>query len=575
MHRIPVIAALLLCAAAAGSAQTIVQSQGVDARVDYAALAEIGPWDDRNYQVTQSDLELLGENEAELSVRIPVFYRVELRRQFGDLPTSGPVQYPRSALPRFLIGYGGFLIDGVLYRDLKQEGGRFVVDTSNPWMTEAEFNDGGLKSLTGDVRVTNPTGGSESAVAINPVDPDIVISGSNGPSSGQQMQYSSDGGETWNVAGALPLGDTCCDPTVAWSSDGSKAYAATLGWSNARNFVYRSADNGLTWTDLDTEPGADPRREIGSGTDKEYLHVDTHATSACLDNVYLTWHEGNILKFSYSSDMAHTWSTPVSLSSGYAERGIGSDITSDSNGNVYYFWPAMNSKKILLRRSDDCGVSFAPTVDVASTQAAYDFPVPSMSSRRVFVYVSAAADLTGGAYGGSVYAAWSDSTGPTSNSAINNHGRIQVAYSRDGGATWNTSTPHETADANTVDRWHPWIAVGADGTVHAIYYDTRNDPTRTSVDLYWSYSTDGAVTWSAPELMTSEISPSINDGFQFGDYNGLDVVMNELIAIFTDNRNESGGTSDSVDIYAAGRVVAGGTAIFADGFESGGIGAWN
>ena len=75
--------------------------------------------------------------------------------------------------------------------------------------------------------------------------------------------------------------------------------------------------------------------------------------------------------------------------------------------------------------------------------------------------------------------------------------------------------------------------------------------------------------------MTSEISPSINDGFQFGDYNGLDVVMNELIAIFTDNRNESGGTSDSVDIYAAGRVVAGGTAIFADGFESGGIGAWN
>jgi hypothetical protein len=33
--------------------------------------------------------------------------------------------------------------------------------------------------------------------------------------------------------------------------------------------------------------------------------------------------------------------------------------------------------------------------------------------------------------------------------------------------------------------------------------------------------------------------------------------MNDLIAIFTDNRNEGGGTSDSKDVYAAG-IAAGG-----------------
>jgi len=573
MNRVFFVTALLLVLVGAASAQTIVQSRGVDARVDYASLAEYGPWDDRNYQLNQDDLALLGENETELSVRAPLFFRIEIRERFGNLPTEGLVQYPRSTLPRFLIEYGGFLIDGMLYRDLVMADGRYLVDTSVPYMSQQDYEDLDPKSLTGDVRVTNPTGGAESAVAINPVNTNLVISGSNGPGSGQQMQYSTDGGETWNVAGALPDGATCCDPTVAWSSDGSKAYSASLG--NAV-YVYRSANAGQTWTDLNTEPGNDARREIGGGSsDKEYLHVDTHSSSSCLDDIYLTWHEGNTMRFSRSTDMAHTWTTPVNVSSGVSEEGIGSDITSDKNGRVYYFWPAFNTSKILVRTSDDCGATFAPTIEVADTEAAYDFAIPSMNTRRVFVYVATGADLSDGPYGGSVYAAWTDSTAPTVGSPSNNHARIQVAYTRDGGATWNTSTPHETADANTVDRWHQWLAVGEDGTVHVVFYDTRNDPSRTSVDMYWSYSTDGAVTWSTPEVLTSQISPHIGDGFQFGDYNGLDVVMNDLIAIFTDNRNEGGGGSDSVDVYAAGRTFAGGGSIFTDGFESGNVSAWS
>ena len=571
MRRFVIATVCLVLTAGAASAQTIVQSRGVDARVDYASLTDYGPWDDRNYGLNQDDLALLGENEMELSIRAPLFYRIEIRKRFGNLPTDGPVQYPRSTLPRFLVEYGGFLIDGVLYRKAVLVDGRFHVDTSRPWMTEQEYEDSRGKALTGDVRVTSPVGAAESAVAINPVNPTLVISGSNGPGSGQEMQYSADGGETWSAAGALPYGGTCCDPTVAWSSDGTKAYSATLG--NAV-YVYRSGDAGQTWTDLVNEPGADARREIGSGVDKEYLHVDTHATSSCLDTVYLTWHEGNTMKFSRSTDRAHTWSAPLTLSSGSAERGIGSDITSDTSGRVHYIWPAFNSRKILVRTSDDCGVTFNPTVEVATTQAAFDFPIPSMDNRYAWVYLGAAADLGSGPYGGSIYAAWTDTTGPESGSASANHARIQVAYSRDGGATWNTSTPHETDDMDTVDRWNQWLAVGPDGSVHVVFYDTRNDATRRSVDLYWSVSTDGGASWGTPTKLTSEISPHMEDFFQFGDYNGLDVVMDELIAVFTDNRHETGGTSDSPDIYAAGQTVDGGSAVFADGFESGDTSRW-
>jgi len=573
MRQFTIATVIVILCAGAVSAQTIVQSRGVDARVDYASLTEYGPWDDRNYELNQDDLALLGENEIELTVRAPLFYRIEIRKRFDNLPTEGPVQYPRSTLPRFLTEYGGFLIDGMLYRKAVLINDRFAVDTSQPWMSLEEYENPGPKSLTGDVRVSSPVGAAESAVAICPTDSNLVVAGSNGPGSGQNMHYSTDGGETWNAAAALPLGGTCCDPTIAWSSDGTKAYSATLG--NSGVYIYRSADAGQTWTDLNTEPGADPRREVGGGTDKEFLHVDTHAGSACLDTIYLTWHEGNNMKFSRSTDSAHTWTSPVTLSSS-TEKGIGSDITSDTSGRVHYIWPGFSSKKIYVRTSSDCGVTWDSTVEIASTQASFDFPIPSMNNRYAWIYVGTGADLSNGPFGGSIYASWTDTTGPESGSASDNHARIQVAYSRDGGATWNTSTPHETDDMDAVDRWNHWLAVGPDGSVHAVFYDTRNDPTRTSVDFYWSTSTDGAVTWGIPVKLTSAISPHMEDFFQFGDYNGLDVVMSELIAVFTDNRNEGGGGTDSPDIYAAGQTLNGGAdPIFADGFESGNTTAWN
>ncbi|MEE8523009.1 MAG: hypothetical protein V3T72_03685, partial [Thermoanaerobaculia bacterium] len=215
-----------------------------------------------------------------------------------------------------------------------------------------------------------------------------------------------------------------------------------------------------------------------------------------------------------------------------------------------------NSQRILVRKSTDGGDSFGAVIEVDATEASFAFPVPSMETREVFVYLSADADLSNGPFGDSLYAAWTDSTAATGANAANNHARIRVAYSRDGGSTWTVTTPHETADANSVDRWHQWLAVGPDGKVHVVFYDTRIG-NRTTVDLFYSFSDDGAQTWSTPARVTSQQSPNIGDTFEFGDYNGLDVVMQDLIAIFTDNRAEGGG-GDSVDVYAAGIPVSGG-----------------
>jgi hypothetical protein len=116
-----------------GRSQEIDSSRGVDPTVDYESLVQIGPWDDRNYQLTAEDLALLAENESELRDPIPVFYRVLLRRKNPALPRSGAAQYPRSALPGFFQLCGGYLVNNRYYRNATVVDGRFlvIVDSSD------------------------------------------------------------------------------------------------------------------------------------------------------------------------------------------------------------------------------------------------------------------------------------------------------------------------------------------------------------------------------------------------------------------------------------------------------------
>lgn len=552
---------LVVLAATSAAAQVFIDSgrtvaidkaKGVDPNVDYGSLVRFGPWDDRNYQLTAADLKLLAPNEAEQLDPIPAFFRVALRKANPESRRTGPAQYPRSALNAFRILHGGYLVGEMLYPGATRVGDRYVVEMTAgvPKNRTAEGN----AVVGGEVRVTSPNGAAESAIKIHPSDTNKVVAGTNGPGGGQQMHYSTNGGTTWTQV-ALPLGGTCCDPAVDWSSNGQYAYTTALGncLFACGVWFYRSADGGVTWNSLETQTPGDPRREIAtSGGDKEFLHVDKVSTSPYRDNLYVTWHNNNVMKFARSTDFGNTWTTQT-FSSLSEDLGIGSDIVTDANGNVYYFWPAFNSRTIRMRKSTNGGQSFGSTIVVASTNDGYDFAIPAMESRRAFIYVSAEADLSNGPYRNTVYAAWTDTYGPEQGTPSANHARIQVGYSRDGGNTWTVTTPHEVLDQSTVDRFHPWLGVAANGVVFVGYYDTRLNSNRTSVDFYYAKSTDGGQTWTPPERMTTASSPNVVDGFEWGDYNGADAVMSDFMTIFTDNRSETGGTGDSVDVYVAGR----------------------
>jgi hypothetical protein len=155
--------------------QEVIQARGIDQSVDYSSLKAIGPWDDRNYEVTTEDLALLAPNESELRDPIPVFFRILMRKANPQMRKEGPAQYPRSALQIFRQNYKGYLVNGNFYRKLKLENGEFKI------MMEEEkrigYNKNNSKVIS-EVRVTTPNSAAESAIKIHPLDANIVIAGS-------------------------------------------------------------------------------------------------------------------------------------------------------------------------------------------------------------------------------------------------------------------------------------------------------------------------------------------------------------------------------------------------------------
>jgi hypothetical protein len=310
--------------------------------------------------------------------------------------------------------------------------------------------------------------------------------------------------------------------------------------------VFKSTDRGTTWSFVSTV-------STGNNNDKELMWIDTHSTSPFKDNIYLAWDQpGGGMRFARSTNKGGTWSAVTNLST---DAAIGAHLTTGPSGELYVAWPDTTTREIRIRKSTDGGATFAATKVIATTNDSFEIAIPAMCQRKALIYVSLGVDRSNGPRQGSVYAAWTDRNGTAADpdcagiTAVSNS-NIYFSRSTDGGNTWSTPLIIHT-DPPQTDQFNQWMDVDPDdGTIHAIYYDTRDDSGRQKANVYYIASQDGGTTWinetKVTTAQTDETAATADLGNQYGDYNGMVAFRGVVNPVWTDRRAGTPGGKEQI-----------------------------
>lgn len=335
-------------------------------------------------------------------------------------------------------------------------------------------------------------------------------------------------------AGANIPGDAANEPTIA--VDPTNHSRMAIGWrqfdtitSNFREAGYAfTTDNGATWTKSKIDPGVFRSDPV----------LDVNATGGFFYNSLM----GNFTSQVFpSGDGGATWGAGV-----FAYGGDKQWMTIDKGGSggsgfLYQAWSTAgnNYAPNTFNRSPDGGGSFqAPylipnspiwgTLAVASDGTVY---VAGMSAGVNYVARSTNAKSAGSTptftvtavnLGGSIrlggpnpagllgqiWIGVDRSNGPRAGwvyllaSVQSANDPVDVMFSRstDGGQTWSSPVRvNDDPSGNHAWQWFGTLSVAPDGMLEAVWNDTRASADSSMSALYYSYSVDGGVTWSANE----------------------------------------------------------------------------
>ncbi len=455
---------------------------------------------------------------------------------------------------------------------------------------------------------------NESPMAVNPTDPNNVISGANdeteepdcfinggatfcpfSPTVDTSGVYTTtDGGKTWthqilhwfSQVGLTSDGD----PVVAFGpkpdpnapngfsyANGARAYFGSLAGSPTFGpdaellAVSFSDDKGLTWS---APVVATTKDNPVSFNDKIAIWVDQNPNSPFFGNLYVSWTlfkgSGNFgesntfspepIMLARSTDGGQTFGRPNQLTQAANNGAVGgrqgSTIRTGPDGTVYVTWDgAMSHQSAILGAiSTDGGQSFGRPFLVTFKS---DVPSPFPGARfRVNSFPMADVDQNAGT-AGKVFVVWANydfSTG---------HGVVKLVTSTDRGQTWSSAAT--IADVTGRSAFYPAVAVNpADGSKVFVAFNAIDDkPAGTTpgagvafYDAYFVLSTSGGTSFGSPVKVSAGSSDpdasSTNSlrGQFLGDYNGASASSVAAWFSWTDSRN--GATCSSVDTFRAG-----------------------
>lgn len=405
------------------------------------------------------------------------------------------------------------------------------------------------------------------------------------------------------------------DPVLAWDNQGRlfagsessgdpAGTAKTFGDEWVATYVNPAGPGGATVNDgkefarsVTVAKGSSAPNLLGKFNDKTAIEAD-RTSSSCSGDVYFaysrfTGNGGVGIYVSRSTDHGATFSTPMKVSASIHDV-QGPDISVTSNGHVYvtfrqYAGNGHQPDAVEIVKSVDCGATFSPPrtlttftamglVDVDTSgglerdcgdappcQSGYTFfradSLPRSTADQAasgeIIHVMYEAIVPGSQVPTGTTFGWAGSPGAGGQSAI--------YYLRYNGATGTVSTPQRVAPEAVGQQLFPDLSVNA-GTVHALWWDSRNDVNNTAatfrqrpvgndadgnvgpaLDVYASTAPATGGSWTTPARI-SDITTNPNYE-QFsdrtvpfaGDYLWIDSEAGTTFGTWTDWRDTVGG----------------------------------
>jgi hypothetical protein len=325
--------------------------------------------------------------------------------------------------------------------------------------------------------------------------------------------YTVNGGTTWIFPGVLQNNVFRSDPVLNSDSVGGFFYLSLI--QNFFDDLWGSLNGGASWTNI----------APAKGGDKEWFTIDnTNGTGHGFQ--YQSWStDGNNYsgrQFSRSTDGGFTWMDPINIPNSPAWGTL--DV--DSNGNLFIGGVNLTTGQIWCVRSTNAkNGAVIPSFDQSTAvdlggDIVFSEPI---NSEGLVGQVFLAVDRSGTSTNNNVYVLASvQPTGFTGSD-------VMFARSTDAGHTF--SAPRRiNDDPINHNNWH-WfgtLSVAPNGRIDSVWFDTRNAANNINSQLFYSFSTDGGVTW-APSVAVS-ISFNPFEGYpqqnKIGDY--ITIVSDNL-----------------------------------------------
>jgi hypothetical protein len=366
---------------------------------------------------------------------------------------------------------------------------------------------------------------NEPSIAVDPTDPNKIAIGwrqfdtiqSNFREGG--YGYTTDAGVTWTFPGVLQDGLFRSDPVLHFDETGTFFYLSLRsdGFSFFCDDMWGSLNGGQSWGLLSAQKGA-------HGGDKEWFTVDkTGGTGHGFQYQFWTGiFACDTGEFSRSTDGGITWQTPIFIPNDPQWGTL--DVA--SNGNLFIGGGAGVSGQFwCIRSSNAQDPTVTPTFDQITTvnlggSIQFGAPInPGGLAGQTFL----ALDRSGTGTNNNIYMLASvQPFGATNGDDVN------FVRSTDGGLTFSAPLRINDDPVNH-NKWH-WfgtLAVAPNGRIDSVWLDTRNAANNTDSQLFYSWSTDGGVTWAPNVPVSDSFNPFLGHPQQnkLGDY--ITIVSDE------------------------------------------------